>query len=164
MSLFQMHLLCCNRIILCWLGGSLSCVQLLRPYGEVAKSSTYLHILFKSDYYHNNEHKFLYHMQFGNSKKIWLKKENLTIDITESGKSNYCYGNSHPFHSSPSPRKQRNLFLCTVAWLSTFQALLIFHYILIFSIDMLQLNMLPSCILLSRKEMELEAKRIMHRS
>lgn len=97
-------------------------------------------------------------------KRYWFKKENFTINITESGKSHYCYGNSHPFHSSLFPGMQRNLFLCTVDWPSTFQALLIFHYILIFSIDMLQLNMLPSCILLPRKEMELEANRIMHRS
>ena len=64
--------------------------------------------------------------------RYWFKKENFTMNITESGKSHYCYGNSHPFLSSPFPRKQRNLFLCTVDWPSTVQALLIFHYILIF--------------------------------
>lgn len=65
-------------------------------------------------------------------KRYWFRKENFTINITESGKSHSCYGNSHPFLSSPFPRKQRNKFLCTVDWPSTFQALLIFHYILIF--------------------------------
>lgn len=34
-------------------------------------------------------------------KRYWFKKENFTINITESGKSHYCYGNSHPIHSFP---------------------------------------------------------------
>lgn len=115
---------------------------------------TYIHtiyILFKSDYYYKNEHKFCIICSLEILKRYWFRKENFTINITESGKSHSCYGNSHPFLSPPFLGSRETSFSALLIDHLHFRHFSFFTIYWFFSIDMLQLNMLPFCIRLSRE-------------